>query len=253
MQKFRNQEKGVFRRVLFANMCASLGCGALSAKCTAGPNIRGYVLFPSAWHWTLQKHPSLKPLFLGSWKVTKETKEWLPGLALIAFSHFCLRFGFLSRSLLHISGCKVCRKVVAKCVARSAQVCVTLLPKPLGETPFFVLPIKGRCDFACGRIPPWRPHEPHPTYPHPDPQAIFWPTPETKTWLASRKTKMKKKNQRTMTICVPRFSWGNLGHGHRSSPLQEQLFRGPWLYVQLVFLRGTLGHGHRLFLPQKRN
>ena len=38
----RNEEKGVFRRGVFAEMDASLRCGALSAKCTAGPNVLGY-------------------------------------------------------------------------------------------------------------------------------------------------------------------------------------------------------------------
>ena len=33
--------------------------GALSAKCTAGPNILGYCLLPWAWHSTLQKPPFL--------------------------------------------------------------------------------------------------------------------------------------------------------------------------------------------------
>ena len=35
-------------------------------------------------------------------------------MALIAFSHFCLRFGFLSRKLLRIGG----RRVVAKCFVK---------------------------------------------------------------------------------------------------------------------------------------
>ena len=46
-------------------------------------------------------------------------------VALIALSHFRMRFGLLSRNLLHASCCKVvaklsqiCRKVVAKCVAK---------------------------------------------------------------------------------------------------------------------------------------
>ena len=38
---------------------------------------------------------------------------------------------------------------------------------------------------------------------------------------------LKSKNQRTMTICVPNLSAGNLGHGHRSPPPQEKIFRGP--------------------------
>ena len=44
----RSQEKGVFRRVFFANMYASLVCGALSAKCTAGPHSPGHFWFPWA-------------------------------------------------------------------------------------------------------------------------------------------------------------------------------------------------------------
>ena len=39
-------------------MFASLGCGALSAKCAAGSNILGYFLFSYA------ETPLLKPLFL---------------------------------------------------------------------------------------------------------------------------------------------------------------------------------------------
>ena len=34
-----------FWKGFFAKMCASLGCGALRAKCTAGPNIPGYFCF----------------------------------------------------------------------------------------------------------------------------------------------------------------------------------------------------------------
>ena len=34
--KIRNQEKGFFRRGVFAEMYASVGSGALSARCTAG-------------------------------------------------------------------------------------------------------------------------------------------------------------------------------------------------------------------------
>ena len=48
----------------FCKMYASLGCGALSAKCTVGANILWYYLFPWLWHWTLQKPPLLKPPFL---------------------------------------------------------------------------------------------------------------------------------------------------------------------------------------------
>ena len=62
----RNQEKGVFEGG-FCKMYASLGRDAASAKCTAGPNTFGYFFFPWAWPWTLQKPPSLKPPFLGSW------------------------------------------------------------------------------------------------------------------------------------------------------------------------------------------
>ena len=51
----------------FCKVDASLGCGALSAKCTAGATILGYFLSPWPWHWTLQKPPLLKPPFLVSW------------------------------------------------------------------------------------------------------------------------------------------------------------------------------------------
>ena len=50
----------------FCKMYVSLGCGARSAKSTAGANIPGYSLFPWPWHWTRQKPPLLKPPFLGS-------------------------------------------------------------------------------------------------------------------------------------------------------------------------------------------
>ena len=45
-------------------------------------------------------------------------------VALIAFSHFCIRFGyrFLSRNLLHIGGRKVVAKFVAECVAKFGKV-----------------------------------------------------------------------------------------------------------------------------------
>ena len=46
--KFRNQDKGVFRRDFFAKCAPSLGCGALSAECTAGANILGYFLISLA-------------------------------------------------------------------------------------------------------------------------------------------------------------------------------------------------------------
>ena len=44
--ELKNQEKGGFRRFFFAKMYASLGCGALSAKCTVGSNILGSFLLP---------------------------------------------------------------------------------------------------------------------------------------------------------------------------------------------------------------
>ena len=44
-RRFRNKEKG-FDKGVFARMYASLGCGALSAKCTAGPNILGILRPP---------------------------------------------------------------------------------------------------------------------------------------------------------------------------------------------------------------
>ena len=47
-ENIRNQDKGDFRRFFFANMYASLGCGALSAKRTAGSNILVYSLFSLA-------------------------------------------------------------------------------------------------------------------------------------------------------------------------------------------------------------
>ena len=64
--KIKNQEKFFFFVRFFCKMYPSLGCGALSAKCTAGANILGYFLFPWPWHWTLQKPPLLQPPFLGS-------------------------------------------------------------------------------------------------------------------------------------------------------------------------------------------
>ena len=66
LPNFRNQEKGMY---------TSLSCGALSAKCTAGPNILGSFLFPWPWHWTRQKLPLLKPPFLGSW-IVLGSKKW---------------------------------------------------------------------------------------------------------------------------------------------------------------------------------
>ena len=50
----------------------------------------------------------------------------------------------------------------------------------------------------------------------------------------------EKENQRTMTICIPSPFQGNLGHGHRSSPPQKQIFRGPWPYVSHVFWEDIL-------------
>ena len=44
----RSQKKGAFRRGVFGNMYASLGCGALSTKCTAGRLVLDYFLFPWA-------------------------------------------------------------------------------------------------------------------------------------------------------------------------------------------------------------
>ena len=73
--KIRSQEKGDFRRVFFCKMYASLGCGALTAKCIAGANILGYFLFSWRWHWTLQKPPLLKPPFLGFW-VKISSRDW---------------------------------------------------------------------------------------------------------------------------------------------------------------------------------
>ena len=62
---FRKQEKGGKQKDFFSKIYASLGCGALSAKWTAGPNVLAYFLFAWPWHWTLQKPPLLKPPF--SW------------------------------------------------------------------------------------------------------------------------------------------------------------------------------------------
>ena len=42
------EKRGFLERFFFCEMYASLGCGAPSAKCTAGPTILGYFLFPSA-------------------------------------------------------------------------------------------------------------------------------------------------------------------------------------------------------------
>ena len=45
--RLREPRKGFFLEGGFCKMYASLGCGALGAKCTAGPNILIYILF--AW------------------------------------------------------------------------------------------------------------------------------------------------------------------------------------------------------------
>ena len=60
-----NQETGFWEGV-FANMYASLGCGALSAKCTAVSNTLQYFWFSRAGRRILQKPPLLNPPFLGS-------------------------------------------------------------------------------------------------------------------------------------------------------------------------------------------
>ena len=44
----QDPRKGGFKKGVSAKMYRSLGCGAPSAKCTAGPNILGYFLFPAA-------------------------------------------------------------------------------------------------------------------------------------------------------------------------------------------------------------
>ena len=44
-QKNQEPRKRGFWKGIFAKMYASLGCAALSAKCTAGPNIHDYFLF----------------------------------------------------------------------------------------------------------------------------------------------------------------------------------------------------------------
>ena len=59
--------RGCFWREAFANMCASLGCGALHAKCTAGPDALGFSRVSWAWHWILQQPPLLKSPSLSSW------------------------------------------------------------------------------------------------------------------------------------------------------------------------------------------
>ena len=61
------EQEGDFRRGVFANTYASLGCGALSAEHTAGYNALGYSAF--CWGVTLdcaEIHPIAKPPFLGS-------------------------------------------------------------------------------------------------------------------------------------------------------------------------------------------
>ena len=58
--KLRSQEKG-FLEGGFCKMYASLGCGALSARCTAGATILGYFLSPWPWHWTLKTPFLLAP------------------------------------------------------------------------------------------------------------------------------------------------------------------------------------------------
>ena len=49
---------------VFAKMYASLGCGALRAQCTAGPNILGIFCFLARHARLCRNPPLLKPLFL---------------------------------------------------------------------------------------------------------------------------------------------------------------------------------------------
>ena len=57
--------KGFFLKGVFARIYVSLGCSALSAKCTAGPNILGYFCFHGRDARLCKRKPLLKPPFLG--------------------------------------------------------------------------------------------------------------------------------------------------------------------------------------------
>ena len=62
----------------------------------------------------------------------------------LGLSRSCRRVVTELSQSFHRVCCKICRKVVAKCVATFTQVYVTLFPKPLGGKPLFRL-ADGRC------------------------------------------------------------------------------------------------------------
>ena len=61
--KFQEPRKGGYWKGFLHKIYASLGCGALSAKCTAGPNILDYFLFPWAWQLDSADTPFAKAPF----------------------------------------------------------------------------------------------------------------------------------------------------------------------------------------------
>ena len=65
----------------FCKMYASLGSFALSAQCTAGPNILGYFLFPWPWHWACNLRGHLQrcrmPDIENSRKTAEKGAEWV--------------------------------------------------------------------------------------------------------------------------------------------------------------------------------
>ena len=65
-------KKEFFRSFFLSKMHASLGCGALSAKCTAGPNAPGCFFCFLGRGTGLCRSPLPKPPFLGSWKKDKQ-------------------------------------------------------------------------------------------------------------------------------------------------------------------------------------
>ena len=74
----QNQEprEGGFRRGLLQKKFASLGCGALSAKCTAGLNTTGYFFVSLGVTLDSAETPFAKTLF--SWFLTKVSRYYPP-------------------------------------------------------------------------------------------------------------------------------------------------------------------------------
>ena len=87
----QRKKGGGFQKGFFAKMYASLGCGALSAKCTAGSKILGYFLgFFSV---TLErKRTLLKPPFLRSGQTSVLQTSFLEMLQCPPRSDFSLDF-----------------------------------------------------------------------------------------------------------------------------------------------------------------